>query len=152
MWCYPVSRELNYVTCSLSPRGGGWRLGLGDIEDTMRLAPIRSVYDENFSSIGAIIKKSSWGWGLGVKLYWSKINFGYAKILVLTRSNDTPSFSTIELILRKLSWGVGGWGGWGRTLSPEKDVPLQVVPIFQISAWSVIRQENWCYWGVGGLG
>ena len=110
------------------------------------------TYPLNISLIGAIIKKSSWGWGLGVKLYWSKINFGYAKILVLTRSNDTPSFSTIELILRKLSWGVGGWGGWGRTLSPEKDVPLQVVPIFQISAWSVIRQENWCYWGVGGLG
>ena len=63
-----------------------------------------------------------------------------------------PSFSTIEPILRKLSWGVGGWRGWGRILSLGKAILLQGLPMCKISARSTKKQENWFYWGVGGLG
>ena len=46
---------------------GGWGLGgFGkNIENIIQLALMRSVYDENFSSIGAIVKKLSWGLGVG---------------------------------------------------------------------------------------
>ena len=72
------------------------------------MAPIRSVYDQNFSSIGAIIKKSSWGLGVGGEMILVENQVGVRQILSLDEVYRPSEFQHDRTHIKEVE--LGGWG------------------------------------------